>query len=169
VVSELRRWSAAVLLALAACSGGDPEEVAPLSSAPGEDGAPSEVALGARDELALPPDGYEDCGTIAADSGWPTTVMPGPRAATCLVRAFETGVPTVLTLTGRDGAGAAIVTQFLVVDGQRVEVHRTVIAPDGATTATRSDCSPSPGEWLVSIDGTLQVLGAGAPCRGASG
>jgi hypothetical protein len=157
----------AAVLALAACSssgdatGGRPDEAPPapppVPVAPDDDGEPSAAALRKRESLQAEPIEGEDCGTTAADSGWPTTLATFPDESACLVDALDASRAATHTFTGRTGDGGALLTRYVVRDDGTVEVTTHVIDADGEVTSQVVTCEPPPQPWSIGVDGRIVV------------
>jgi hypothetical protein len=166
--------AAALLVVLGACDGDDqaappvtkpPEAEAPVVE-PVEDGffdgsEPTEAAYAERDRLLDEVLEGDDCGNVPADSGWPTTMVQGPDASRCLVAALRAGDTATQTFTGRTGDGGALLTVYVTRPDQTVSVARHVIDADGTASSTSTTCTPPAAEWLLGIEGTVQVFDAG--------
>jgi hypothetical protein len=163
----LLRTVVAAMLALGACSSSDdapeasggapeaqPEPPPPIEP---EDGVPSAAALRKLGSLLDEPIEGEDCGTTAADSGWPTTMVPSPDQSDCLVAALSASRAATQTFTGRTHDGEALLTRYVVrVDGTTA-VTTHVISPAGEVTSQTVTCEPPPVPWTIGVDGAIVV------------
>ena len=156
----MSRTVVAAILAVGACSSSDdpiearPEPPAPIES---EDGAPSAAALRQLDSLQEEPIEGEDCGTTAADSGWPTTMVLLPDQSDCLVSALSASRAATQTFTGRTGDGGALLTRYVVRSDGTTKVSRYVISAAGDVTSQVVACEPPPGPWTIGVGGAIEV------------
>lgn len=158
----VRRSVVAAILVVGACSSsGGPTEARPDVEPPApvgpEDGQPSAAALQKRESLQAEPIEGEDCGTIAADSGWPTTMVLTPDLSDCLVAALSASRVATQTFTGRTGDGGALLTRYVVrVDGTTT-VATHVISASGDVTSQVETCEPPPDRWTIGVDGFVVI------------
>ena len=154
-----------IVLLVGACtsSGGSsearpepPAAPAPIESE-SENGEPSAAALRELEVLLDEPIDGEDCGTTAADSGWPTTMVPPPDSSDCLVTALGASRAATQTFTGRTGDGGALLTRYVVRADGTTSVKTYVIAADGEATSDVVTCEPPPVPWTIGIDGAIVV------------
>ena len=156
----MSRTVVAAILAVGACSSpGGPTEARPEPPAPieSEDGTPSAAALRELDSLQEEPIEGEDCGTTAADSGWPTTMFLPPDQSDCLVAALSASRAATQTFTGRTGDGGALLTRYVVRSDGTTKVSTHVISAAGDVTSQVVTCEPPPVPWTVGVDGAIVV------------
>jgi hypothetical protein len=160
----LARTVVAAILAVGACSSPEgPVEARPEQPTPPpapiewEDGSPSAAALRERDLLQEEPIEGEDCGTTAADSGWPTTMLPSEDQSDCLVAALSASTAATQTFTGRTGDGGALLTRYVVRSDGTTKVSTHVISAAGEVTSQVVTCEPPPGPWTIGVDGAIVV------------
>ncbi|CAN5455003.1 hypothetical protein BH10ACT1_BH10ACT1_21150 [soil metagenome] len=136
---------------------------ATTATAPTDPSAPSAAASARAEALQAIPDGSTDCGTVAADSGWPTTTIAAPSAGDCLVSALSAHEPAVMIFTGRTGDGGALVTRYAVGETGSVAVTIDEITSTGEDTQTTSTCAPPAGSWSLGVEGQLVDVGTDTP------
>jgi hypothetical protein len=124
-----------------------------------EDGfvRPTAVAKAKAEALASVTKGYEDCGRVYADAGWPTTVtFPGTHEGTCLAAAYQARQRAVATFTGRDQQSGALVTRFRTDGSPRVKITRSVVSARGKVTTAATTCRPvTTAGWGLDLGGHL--------------
>ena len=100
------------------------------------------------------PSGQIDCGTAYLASGWPTTIVPSPTLAQCILDAFAAGTPAIYRERAQtDGNGGHIKITTYEVTG-RYQVRRTVDAtgaqpPGGITVSVCTGLAAGPDSQLV--------------------
>ena len=124
-------------------------------------GSPSTEAASAVEQLLPSVQEATDCGTVAADSGWPTTTQRLLLPTDCLVAAVTQGRPAVLTYTGRTGDGGALVTVYEAREGGALSVVAHTIDAAGNVTSVTAECTPPPGQWIAGIQGGVVVMEQG--------
>ena len=123
--------------------------------------APSRSAMAKANALVARPENDQDCGVLAADSGWPTTTVAPPSAGDCLLSALAEGRPATMIFTGRTGDGGALVTRYEVGAGRVVSVAIHTISSKGVTTTSTSRCRPTGGAWSQGVEGQLVDVESG--------
>lgn len=126
----------------------------------GELGPPTSDAVAAAERLLPSVSGATNCGTVAADSGWPTTTQRLLFPTDCLVDAVEEGQPAVLTYTGRTGDGGALVTVYEARAGGVLTIVAHTIDAAGDVTSVTAECTPPVGQWSVGIQGGVVIMGS---------
>ena len=158
----MSRTVVAAILVVGACSSsGGPTEARPEPPVPppieAEDGSLSAAALRKLESLQEEPIEGEDCGTTAADSGWPTTMVPMEDQSDCLVAALSASRAATQTFTGRTGDGGALLTRYVVrIDGTTA-VSTHVISTAGDVTSQVVTCEAPPVPWRIGVDGAIVV------------
>ena len=161
----MSRTVVAAILAVGACSSsggptearpGPPEPPEPPAPIEWEDGEPSAAALRKRESLQDEPIEGEDCGTTAADSGWPTTMVPFHQSD-CLLAALDASRAATQTFTGRTGDGGALLTRYVVRADGTAAVTTHVISADGEVTSQVVTCEPPAVPWTIGVDGAIVV------------
>ena len=159
----MSRTVVAAFLAVGACSstGGSTEArlEPPVPPAPieFEDGAPSAAALRERDLLQEEPIEGEDCGTTAADYGWPTTMATWTDQSDCLVMALGESRAATQIFTGRTGDGGALLTRYVVRGDGTTKVSTHVISAAGDVTSQVVTCEPPAVPWTIGVDGAIVI------------
>ena len=160
----MSRTLVAAILAVGACSSSDgPTQAQPEPPEPPpapiewEDGTPSTAALRERDLLQEEPIEGEDCGTTAADSGWPTTMATWTDQSDCLVLALSESRAATQIFTGRTGDGGALLTRYVVRGDGTTKVSTHVISAAGDVTSQVVTCEPPAVPWTIGVDGAIVV------------
>lgn len=119
----------------------------------GGESSPTVAARATVDQLAEIPDGFQDCGRVAADAGWPTTMAINPALSGCLRSAIAAKANAVHTLTGRTGDASALVTRYRV-DAGVATIENWTVDPTGVAVRTVSPCTPALDHWWLSLGAT---------------
>lgn len=156
-------WLAAALLVGGCSDSGDPssrsrDTFAESIPEAGPIGAPTPDAAAAGRDLLSDAGSALDCGTVAADGGWPTTTQALLMPTDCLVAAVTSGEAALLRYTGRTGDGGALVAEYRAKPGGLVEVVSHTIDADGAVSTTKAECKPPPGTWATGVGGRVVVV-----------